>query len=278
MIPLRPMLAALIVSLIFIAPPPSAQAQAARAKTKPASPPKAKGKGETPPRERFKTALRSFESKNEEARVVMKIIEPDGSTKDRELALRRVGAQQEQRILVRIVAPPDLKGMSLLSVVEKNTENQWIYFPSTKQTRKIVTADQSEGGILGSELKYEDFDPAIIRRTTAELVRTEKCGDKTCDLIEAKLPEDSKAYDKVQVLIENSQDIPLGMTYFIKGEKIKTVEFQDFKRVGKVLRPHVIVIRNLKTNRGTDIAISGLKVNFGLKPEQVTLQQISRPW
>lgn len=255
-----------------------AQAQNAKAKAKTAAVAKAKAKAEVSPRERFKTALRSFESKNEEARVVMKIIEPDGSTKERELALRRVGAQQEQRILVRIVAPPDLKGMSLLSVVEKDAENQWIYFPSTKQTRKIVTSDQAEGGILGSELKYEDFDPAIIRRTTAELLRSEKCGEKTCDVIEAKLPDDSKAYDKVQVSIENSQDIPMSMAYFLKGEKIKTVEFQDFKKVGKVLRPHVIVIRNLKTNRGTDIAISGLKVNFGLKPEQVTLQQISRPW
>ncbi len=70
----------------------------------------------------------------------------------------------------------------------------------------------------------------------------------------------------------------MSMAYFLKGEKLKTVEFQDFKKVGKVLRPHVIIIRNLKSNRGTDITISGLKVNFGLKPEQVTIQQISRPW
>jgi|GEM_PF-3785161 len=226
---------------------------------------------------RFFRALKNIESKNEEARIRMSIQEEDGSTKDRELAVRRLTVGKEQRVLARILAPADLKGMSLFSIVEKKSENQWIYFPSSKQTRKIVTADSSEVGILGSELQYNDFDPAVIRKSTAKLLKTDACGNLTCDWVEAT-PKGDSPYSKVIVMISNSEDLPLEMEYFKGTEKIKTVVFSDYKKISGIQRPHKLVIKNLKNNRGTEIQIDELKVNFDLSPDQISLQQISRPF
>lgn len=228
--------------------------------------------------QRFFKALKSINAKSEEAEIQMTIIEPDGSTKEREVAVRRITVGKEQRVLVRILAPADLKGMALLSIVDKSSENQWIYFPSSKQTRKVVQSDRSESGVLGSELQYADFDPEVIRGSSAKLLRTEPCGRKTCDVVEANPPKDQSPYSKVIGYLEKGRDLPMKMEYFKGEKKIKTVEFQDYKAIAKVLRPRKLTIRNHENKRGTDIILASTKVNSGLKPDDITLQKISRPW
>lgn len=227
---------------------------------------------------RFFKALKTINAKNEEAEIKMTIIEPDGSTKDREMAVRRISVGKEQRVLIRILSPADLKGMALLSIVEQKTENQWIYFPSSKQTRKVVQSDRSESGVLGSELQYADFDPEVIRGASAKLLKSEACGDKICDWVEATPKNEMSPYTKVIGVLEQGRDLPVEMEYYQGSKKIKSVKFEDYRSVAKVFRPHKISIRNLTNNRGTDIQLQGSKVNFGLKPDDITLQKISRPW
>ena len=227
---------------------------------------------------RFEKALKAFSSKDEEATVTMTIIESDGSKKNRELKMKRSSHKSEQKLLARILSPADLKGMTMLSVMEGDAENQWVYFPSSKQTRKVVTSDRSDGGILGSEIKYEDFDPQVVRQTKVKILKSEKCEAKDCDVLEATSTESSSVYSKVQIKIEKPTDTPLEVTYFKGDEKVKIVKFLNYKKVGKVLRPHLISVKNLKTQRGTDVAISDLKINSGVDPSSISVAQIARSW
>src|SRR5690606_12778728 len=112
----------------------------------------------------------------------------NGAKSARELSLQRSGVGGEQRMVARILAPADLKGTSLLSVVTKDSEDQWIYLPSSKQVRKVVSKDGGDSGVLGSELRYEDFDPSVIRATKVTLKASEQIGGKTYDVLEAAVP------------------------------------------------------------------------------------------
>src|SRR5690606_2775109 len=121
---------------------------------------------------RFKKSLRLFESRDEEQYVKLIITEPDGTKKLREIFVQRASAPGEQRMLARVMKPFDLKGASVLLVATKHADDQWVYRPASKQTRKVVVAEK-KGAILGSELRYEDFNPAAIRRSDIDLLKTE---------------------------------------------------------------------------------------------------------
>lgn len=227
---------------------------------------------------RFQKALKQFQAKDEEAQVKLTIIEADGSQLVREVQLQRAGAASEQRLLARIMAPSDLKGMGLLSIVTKDNENQWVYLPSSKQVRKIVGAESSDSGVLGSELRYEDFDPSVIRRTEVKKIKTENLNGKPHDILEARLPKGQSPYERVQIWIQNGLDLPVQIDYYSQGQKVKTLQFQGYKKVGQVLRPHKLVIRNLKNKRGTDIELSQVKINRGLNPQKLSVDSLAKAW
>lgn len=230
-------------------------------------------------KKRLDVALKQFESKDEEANVKLTIFESDGSVKStREFVVQRAGNRIEQRALIRMMAPNDLKGTSLLSIVRKKTEDQWIYLPSSKQTRKIATSEQSEAGILGSELRYEDFNPAVIRRSKIRFVQTENRDNKTYDIFETAIPRGISPYQRARFWIENGQELPVQIDYFIKNDKVKTVQFQDFKKVGELIRPHKVVIKNLRTNKGTTIEMADYKINKGIAMSLLSVESLAKSW
>lgn len=227
---------------------------------------------------RFEKALKQFDSKDEEAKIRLSIIEPDGSKKSREISITRVGGKGEQRVLARILSPSDLKGTGFLSIMTKETENQWVYLPSSKQTRKVVTGEQKEGGVLGSELRYEDFNPSVVRETEVKLVKTEDVGGKSYDIVEYKIPAGASPYQMAQVWIEKGTDTPFQIDYFVATEKVKTINFQNYKKIGNVFRPSKMTIKNLKNNRGTEIELTAVKINRGLSLQSLSVESLAKTW
>lgn len=227
---------------------------------------------------RFEKALKQFDSKDEEAKVRLSIIEPDGSKKTREISIQRVGGKGEQRVMARILAPADLKGTGFLSIMTKETENQWVYLPSSKQTRKVVTGDQKEGGVLGSELRYEDFNPSVVRETEVKLIKTETLAGKSYDIVEYKIPAGMSPYQTAQVWIEKGNDTPYQIDYFAGAEKVKTINFQNYKKIGGVSRPAKMVIKNLKNNRGTEIELTSVKINRGTSLQSLSVESLAKTW
>lgn len=227
---------------------------------------------------RFKRALRLFESKDEEEYVKMIIHEPDGVKRVREVYIQRIEAVEgEQRMLARVMKPFDLKGSSVLLVATKKTDDQWIYLPSSKQTRKVVVAEK-KGAILGSELRYEDFNPSAIRHSSIDLLKTERIEGKNYDVFEVQIPEGTGPYEKAWVWIDPKSEMPIQIEYYTGDEKVKKIEFFDYYKVGAVWRPAKLSIKNFKNNRGTDIEISNVKINSGLTADRLTVEALSKSW
>lgn len=227
---------------------------------------------------RFKRALHLFESKDEEEYVKMVISEPDGVKRLREVYMQRAGVTDgEQRMLARVIKPFDLKGSSVLLVATKETDDQWIYLPSSKQTRKVVVAEK-KGAILGSELRYEDFNPSAIRHSTISLLKSERIEGKNYDVFEVKIPAGTSPYEKAWVWIDPKSEMPIQIEYYNGSEKVKKIEFQDYYKVGTIWRPGKLAIKNLKTNRGTDIEISNVKINNGVTADRLTVEALSKAW
>lgn len=226
---------------------------------------------------RFKRALRLFESRDEEALVKLTTIEPDGNKKTQEIQIQRVGFRGQQRMLARVTNPPDLKGSAVLVIADKSAENQWIYLPSSKQTRKVVVSEQ-KGGILGTELRFEDINPSVIRRSNLQLLKSERLEGKNYDVIETLVPKGASPFDKAWVWIDRLSEMPIQIEYYAGGKKVKIIEFFDYYKVGNIWRPAKLAIKNLQTNRATDIEISDLKINKGIPSDRLSVESLSKRW
>jgi outer membrane lipoprotein-sorting protein len=206
----------------------------------------------------------------------MKIIEADGSSKERELTIKRKFSNNKNQTFVKILKPTDQRGAGFLSVVENGSEQQWIFLPSSKQVRRFVSKNKQEG-VLGSELSPQDLDLTTVKSAEAKLLKIEKVGKTDVATIEVVSKSNATAYSKAQLWINLSNHTPIRIEYYdAQGQALKRVEFLNYTTVNKIQRAQKVVIKNLKNKRGTELLLSEINANSGLSDDAFTQRALSK--
>lgn len=215
-------------------------------------------------------------SKDDSAKVKMKIIEADGSSKLRELTIQRKFSDNKNQTLVKILKPTDQRGAGFLSVIENGSEQQWIYLPSSKQVRRFVSKNKQEG-VMGSELSPQDLDMTTVKSASAKILKTEKVGAIEVATVEILSKNNLTAYSKAVLWVNLSNFTPIRIEYYdAKGQVQKRVDFLNYAQVNNIQRAQKVIIKNLKNKRGTELLLSNIKANSGLSDDAFTQRALSK--
>lgn len=217
-------------------------------------------------------ARQKIESRTDQAVVVLKIIEANGDVKERKMLLRTMREDGAYRALVRIQSPADIKGTALLAEVKDGKESQWLYLPSSRQVRRVVSAKTSGAGVLGSELNPDDLSAAALGGASAKVIK--KTADKAW--IEVRPKKGRSVYSRAVLTLSLPEALPLRLDYQAGKKVVKTVEFKDYVVQGGVSRARKIVVRNRANKRGTDVEFSELKVNAPLKASDFSVSALKK--
>src|SRR5450631_4285882 len=78
-------------------------------------------------------------------RATLDVADKDGHTARKRFTLSRVGSFGNGKTLVRFTDPPELRGVTLLSINQPGiTDRQWIYTPATERVRSVAPRERSE--------------------------------------------------------------------------------------------------------------------------------------
>jgi uncharacterized protein len=212
---------------------------------------------------------KNVDADDEVANIKMVISEADGAKKERTIEIRRKGADDNQKILVKLQGPADLKGTALLSVAKGKSNDQWLYLPSSKQTRRIQSSGKG-GGFMGSELNYEDMGSSAEAKFESKISGKKEEGGRKFTLIE-NTPKGTSVYGKTVIWVDDKLYLVSKVEYFDKALKpLKVSTFSGYKQYEKVWRAQKIAVSNLQNKRGTTLELSNLKVNKGLSDGEFT--------
>lgn len=221
-------------------------------------------------KEILKKVEKNISSQDEIANLKMIIVEADGTKKEREIEIKRKGSDGKQKVLVRLQSPSDLKGTSLLSVSKGNQSDQWLYLPSSKQTRRIQSGKKNSS-FMDSELSYEDMGATSDTQVESKFVKEETVNGRKFAVIENLLKGES-SYGKVMVWVDLETYLVGKTEAFDKSMKpIKVSTFSGYKQFDKgVWRAQKVSVSNLQNKRGTILELSDLKLNKGIDDEEFT--------
>lgn len=212
---------------------------------------------------------KNVSAKDEIATIKMVIKEADGAEKSRELEIRRKGEEDNQKVLVKLQGPADLKGTALLTVAKGKSSDQWLYLPSSKQTRRIQSSGKG-GNFMGSELNYEDMGSSAEAKFESKVVGAKEEGGRKFTLVE-NTPKGSSVYGKTIMWVDDKLSLVSKVEYFDKAMKpLKVSIFSGYKQYDKVWRAQKISVTNLQNKRGTVLELSNLKVNKGIDDGEFT--------
>ncbi|MGZ3710519.1 MAG: outer membrane lipoprotein-sorting protein [Bdellovibrionota bacterium] len=218
----------------------------------------------------LKNVEKNMTATDEVATVNMTITEKDKTKKTRGLQISRKGKDADQKVMVRMNSPADLKGTALLSVSKGKSSDQWLYLPSSKATRRIQSGNRSSG-FMDSEMSYEDMGTGADAKFESKVVKEDTINGRKYSVIE-NIPKGESSYGKVQVWVDQGTFLVGKMEYFDKNLKpLKTSNFTNYKQFDKgVWRAQKVQVDNQQNGRGTTLELSDLKLNKGLDDAEFT--------
>ncbi len=190
---------------------------------------------------------------NERVQLKMIIQESDGSKKERVLTILRKNEGKEPRALIRLQKPNDLKGLSLLTVASDGKEDQWLYLPSDKKSRRILGSNK-KGKFLDSEIAFEDLRISTYREFNNRVVKEDK---KNVQIESRAKPDSESSYGRIVTWVSKPDFKIDKVDYYDKqGKLLKKAQFDSYQKVGeKFWRARQVKVHNVQANRKTKLLV-----------------------
>lgn len=192
-----------------------------------------------------------------------------GKESTRSLEIKTFEVQDEDvgdKSLVVFDSPRDIKGTALLSHAQiLDPDDQWLYLPALKRVKRISSTNKS-GPFVGSEFAFEDFTSTELNKYSYKWLRSEACGEFTCDVVERYPRYENSGYTRQISWIDQSVYQVRKLDFYDRKDALlKTLELNDYREYQDgIWRSHTFNMKNHQTGKSTDLIYSDFEFKTGL--------------
>lgn len=232
--------------------------------------------------EQLSDTTRHWTDRSEQLTLV--ILDARGGERRRELKVftKRYG-DDEEKALSFFLAPPEVKGTAFLQWGHrKAADEQWLYLPELKRTRRI-TAELRDESFMGTDFSYQDLEILAEMHGWTEdeapstLVGDEPIAGSPCHVIGIRPRQEGMTYGRIQLWLDRDKLVPRRMDFFDKADvAVKGLTLDRIEDIGPFPTPRVLEMRNLKTGSRTKIETSDVKYDAGLSDDLFTQRYLER--
>lgn len=220
---------------------------------------------------------------DEQVELQMILKNPQGQERIRELQVVTKTVEKDiQNSILKFKAPRNIAGTGLLTLENKDTDDdQWLYLPTLKKSRRISAADQTDS-FMGTDFTYEDLNPENIEDFNYQILGNEKLTDMDCYKIEATPANESiknkSGYSKRIIWIRQDSNLAERIDFIDKqGKESKRLLAKDFITASEnVYRAKSIVMQNLQTGHSTSLIYNNFVINQGIKNTLFTMRNLEQ--
>ncbi len=189
---------------------------------------------------------------NDHLLISLQTRERNGKIEKRKVEIWSLRNSDTQFLKAKIMEPLDVKGMTYLAHIHKESDEQWLYMPASQQTRKISSNGVGDSGILGSEISAQELNSEALRSSRVKMLK-QTSSEWWIQIV----PERSKSdYTQAILVVDRKTNLPTKATYYKKQAAIKTVLFQKYKKWDhSTYRAERIVVHNLQSKRTTSALV-----------------------
>ncbi len=214
--------------------------------------------------------------KDQIATVTLQLIDKDNS--ERKIVTRRLWknytgqAGLDSKTLFWTEFPPENRGTGFLIwdyTTDGKPDDLWLYLPSLRQSRRMTTRDQDDA-FMGSDLTFADMGQRRLDEDAHTLIGEGQFNNTPCYVVQSVPKEKNSIYSKRVSCISKADWLTLKIDYYDrKGDLLKTQTI-DWQEKGGFHIYKKMVVNNIQTGHSTIFTISDLKLNNGLKDDELT--------
>ena len=212
-------------------------------------------------------------------KATLDVTDKDGHTVRKRFVLSRVGSFGNGKTLVRFTDPPDLRGVTLLSINEPGSpDRQWIYTPATERVRSVSPRERSER-FAGSDFTYEDIAEHELDDFTYQLLPDEDVieNHKTYKILATPASPDRSQYKFIYYWV--AQDVPCilhAQMYDPDGREVREMHASGLKKEKDIWGARKTEMRSLVDGTKSVLTIDEVHLNTGLDAARFTPEALEK--
>ena len=213
--------------------------------------------------------------------IRMSIVSPGPTILERRfLAVYKKNPDGGRSYLIRIIRPPDIEGVTLLSLQDANKDiDQYLYLPDVGEARKLRGKGQF-GAFLGSDFTFQDLLRETPSNFTHERQQDAFVNGVDCYNVRAQPGSGQKdnPYRYRNLFIDKEGFELQKIEFYGQGnELVKTFsafDYQSQKIKGKTTRPRRAVMENKSKNSVTIFTVIAGRIDEEISDELFTPNKI----
>ena len=205
--------------------------------------------------------------------VEMVITKSDGNEKTRHLSFGRKDFGEDSRSLIVFTGPADVKGTSFLTWTHvKDSNDQWLFLPALKKTKRIGTSSQSDS-FMGSDFSYEDMSKRSTSKDNYRIIGNETVDSADCYVLEALAKDKTEAFVKRIIWVRKDNFIIIKAEFYDdKGSLCKRYTAGDIQKINNINTILFFRMDDLKNGSHSTMKLSNVTYNSGLPDRMFSVQ------
>lgn len=221
--------------------------------------------------------------KDEKDGVTMVIVSARGEKRKREMTTWfKAGEGDDDKLLVRFDSPSDVKGTGLLTIEQGPSDEQWLYLPDLRKSKKIAGSSKASS-FMGTDFSNYDMRTEDLQGHDYAKKGEEEVDGRACYAVEVtpKTDEvkDTTGYARRTIWVDKERFTINKCEYFDKtGKPLKTLTTEGWKQVEGLWRPTKVVMENKQEGSKTIVTYErGREINKGVDDTTFTKRKLEAP-
>jgi hypothetical protein len=214
--------------------------------------------------------------------LTMRLFDRQGRVRERSLVLtglrRPAGAAGAQdRVLIRFLAPNDIKGTGFLVWEHAAADDErFLYLPALGRVRRIAGAEKQES-FVGSDLSYEDIGGREVSDYTYTFAQRDAVwtalDGRTHPAwqLESRAVDRQASYPRTVSLVRKDNFVVVAAEIFNRrNEREKKYEVRRLEQASGIWTALDVVMSNERQRTRTELVVTEARYNIGLTEDDFT--------
>jgi len=228
-------------------------------------------------------AQKRTDAKSQRYEGLLQVFDSKGKVSDKRWTLERLGSHGQSRVVLRFLAPAEVKGVALLVVNHPDrASDQWMWTPAIERDRRIALQDRSTR-FFGTDFSFEDLEERDVNQYDYAMSGPGTIGsDETIDGAACwkiqSTPKQAKSsqYTKSIVWVRKDNYAFARFENYIGSQIVRRLNYSDIRSVQGIWTAHTLEMSDLRRGSRTRLTLDKLEYNVPLDEERFTLQAIRR--
>jgi len=184
----------------------------------------------------------------------------------------------EKKIMF-FVKPADIKNTSFMTWgydEEGKDDDQWIYLPALKKTKRI-SSDSKSDYFMGSDFTYDDLGDRQPNQDTHTILREETINEEDCYVVESVSKDEEYMYSKTITWIIKDKWIGVKKDFYDEDDDLlKTLSVDKYEDINGFLIITHTEMKNEQKDHRTVMNLTNVKINDGISKSKFSERMMTR--